>query len=259
MARVLSTCSIALAMCLVLPASLSRADCTSFQDHLEDEVSILANGGEIHGDVTLEPGVYGNAVCFPPPEGNPPSPINYVRYLGERFTVEGGAISFLFRRTISTEQGGILQIGELSTANSLGVFYNTVADDVYVFFEMRNNAGAYQQVSAKCDLLEYTEILIAWESDDDGLSHRMRLFVDGELAGERVLSGLFLHESAWRDIGKSGVDPWYGAARGCMDELRFWCGTPIPAVSQVGLVFLLVMLIAVGALVARRHSRQAVA
>ena len=259
MARVLSTCSIALAMCLVLPASSSRADCTGFQDHLEDEASILANGGEIHGDVTFEPGAYGNAVCFPPPEGNPPSPINYVRYLDERFTVESGAISFLFRRTTSTEQGGILQIGELSTPNSLGVFYNTVADDVYVFFEMRNNAGAYQQVSGKCDLLEYTRIQIAWESNDNGLSHRMQLYIDGKLAGERVLSGLFLHESAWLDIGKSGVDPWYGAARGCMDELRFRCEFSIPAVSQVGLVSLLVLLIAVGVLTVRGCSRRTVA
>ncbi len=112
-----------------------------------------------------------------------------------------------------------MEIGQLGTPNSIGIFY---ANTDTVYFEMRNASGELKMayVPHVLSQAEYTYIAAIWDSRD-GTNH-MKLFINGRyMAGERLLGPLVLDHGSMR-VGIAGVGKWHGRGKGSIDELRFF-------------------------------------
>jgi hypothetical protein len=120
-------------------ATPAQANCAPFYESFESLASIEANGGTVTGTLTFSLGGDGNAACC--------GPTYDVTYSGRNFRTAAGAIALWYRKSINAAPGGIWQIGTLSQASSIGLFYANTTD---VWFEMRNSSGQYAQAAEDC-------------------------------------------------------------------------------------------------------------
>jgi hypothetical protein len=196
-------------ICVAILAPTSRAACPPFHAPLEDSIGVGANGGTITPPVSFAAAVKANGACV----GEP----GFVRYSGGLFDAETGSVSLWFKKSGSDPHGGILQIGQLGQAGSLGIFFNG-GDDLFV--ELRTDTDSGQvQAPDMVSAAQYIHIVATWETRSDGIY--VKLFVDGEYRGYQSLSGAYAPSSATLDVGRAGAEPWYGSARGCIDEVTF--------------------------------------
>ncbi len=203
---------ITFASCLVSALPLpATAQCPPFHDALEDADSILSAGGTITGTLAFAPAVNGQGAYM--------SGDAFIHYAGGAFNSSAGSVSLWFRKTAPDEEGGILQIGILGTSNSLGIFYNFQDD---LFFEVRNSLGEHGGVSAPGVLstVEYTHIAASWK--ESGGLFALKLFVNGRYVAGSTVAGPLALPSTGIDVGRAGTHPWYGFARGVVDELAFF-------------------------------------
>lgn len=197
---------------LVFSPSFSNADdCAPFHCDLGNRDAIFAASGTISGTLTFLPGVNGAAASF--------NGAADVRFLAGIFEASSASVSFWLKKNSSDLKGGILEIGQLGTPNSAGVFY---ANTNSVYFEMRNASGELK-VAYALDVLsqtEYTHIVAIWDNRD-GANH-MKLFINGRyMAGEKLVGPLVQNNGSMR-VGIAGVGEWYGHGKGNIDELRFF-------------------------------------
>jgi hypothetical protein len=202
---------VAAGMCLgvAMLAPTGHAACPPFHAPLESPAGVAGNGGTIFPPVSFAPAVKGNGACVAEP--------GYIRYGGSLFDAQRGSVSLWFKKSGSDAHGGILQIGQLAQAGSLGIFFND-QDDLYV--ELRTDTDsdlipAPDIVSAAGNI----HIAATWDTRSDGVY--LKLFVDGEYVDFRRLDGSYTPSSGSLDVGRAGTEPWYGSARGCIDEVTF--------------------------------------
>jgi len=198
--------------CLVFSlASAIAGDCAPFHCGLDSSEAIAESNGTITGTLTFLAGVNGAAANF--------NGTADVRFTGSLFDSSSASVSLWFKKNSSDEKGGILEIGQLGTPNSIGVFY-AHTDNVY--FEMRNS-NSELKVAVALNVLsqtKYTHIVAIWDSRDD--TNHMKLFVNGRyMAGER-LTGPLVRDYGSMRVGIAGVGEWYGHGEGSIDELRFF-------------------------------------
>ena len=202
-------CASAAAIAVGLSVPRVSAHCAPFYDSLNNENAVRANGGVIRGDCSFALAVSGNGMALP---GNCD-----VTYSDDLFDVAAGSVSLWFRKAPSDSDGGIMQIGTLGEANSIGLFYS--GGDVYC--ELRNADTLATQISAPLcpapGLPEWTHIVCMWK--DRGVDTEMWLFVNGLFKGYRSVPGRFVHSAGRLQIGTTA---WYEHAHGMMDEVRFF-------------------------------------
>jgi len=211
MTRAASPMSVAatLWVCVAILAPTSRAACPPFHAALEGSSGVGANGGTIFPPVSFAPAIKANGACV----GEP----GYIRYDGTLFNAENGSVSLWFEKSGSDAHGGILQIGQLGQVGSLAIFFHN-QDDLYV--ELRTDTGSDQIWAPDIvSAAHYIHIVATWETRSDGIY--LKLFVDGEYRGYKSLIGAYAPSSAAMDVGRAGAEPWYGSARGCIDEVSF--------------------------------------
>ena len=173
-------CASAAAIAVGLSVPRVSAHCAPFYDSLNNENSVRANGGVIRGDCSFALAVNGNGMALP---GNCD-----VTYSDDLFDVAAGSVSLWFRKAPSDSDGGIMQIGTLGEANSIGLFYS--GGDVYC--ELRNADTLATQISAPLcpapGLPEWTHIVCMWK--DRGVDTEMWLFVNGLFKGTGLFPGV---------------------------------------------------------------------
>jgi hypothetical protein len=202
---------VAAGMCLgvAMLAPSGRAACPPFHAPLESTAGVAANGGTIFSPVSFAAAVKDNGACV----GDP----GYIRYGASLFDAQRGSVSLWFKKSGSDAHGGILQIGQLGQAGSLGIFFSG-QDDLYV--ELRTDTDWDQiPVADVVSAAGYIHVVATWENRSDGVY--LKLFVDGEYVDFRKLDGSYAPSSDSLDVGRAGTEPWYGSARGCVDETSF--------------------------------------
>jgi len=187
------------------------AECAPFYDSLNDASSVAANGGSVSGTLSFASGVSGDGASF---NGG-----TSVRYSSSLFNSESGSVTFWFRKNSADVKGGMMQIGQLSQPNSIGIFYNNQND---LYFEIRNNGNSYSTTYSLGALSgsEFKHIAAVWSWR--GGTYYTKLFINGGYVSGQSLAGSFVHNQGAMDIGVSGSGEWYGNGEGVMDELRFF-------------------------------------
>ena len=190
---------------LSIPVHSVLADCALLHESFQGLSSINANGGVQFGPLTFEPAVNSNGVRF----GS-----GHVRYHSPEFQLASGSLSFWIRKTSADESGGVLQIGELGEANSIGVFYISQSQLV---FELRNNTGDVVQANIENTLSQVDWMHVTLEWRNDGNASSLLVFVNGVFATGSWLAGAFVPSSSDLHVGRTG---YYGNGECLIDELR---------------------------------------
>ena len=184
------------------------AELSPFHDSLNGVSSIVENNGVIYGNLAFVSGMKGNSAKF---NGNN----TYVEYPNTLFNAESGSITLWFRKNSSDTAGGVFQIGQLGTPNSIGLFYNY---NTGIYFEIRNSST--YAITYKLNTLsqsEFVHIAISW--DKRGNEYHIKLFINGEFIDGNILLGSFALNQGCMELGRVG---YYGYGDGTIDELRFF-------------------------------------
>jgi hypothetical protein len=186
-------------------------ECAPFHCSFDDADAIAQSGGTVSGTLTFPLGINGTAANF----GGATS----VRFMTTLFDTPNGSVSLWFKKGLSDQKGGILEVGHLGTPNSIGLFY---ANSNNVYFEMRNSANQHTVAYAENVLSQaaYNHIVAMWDMRAD--VYHMKLFINGRYLGGSTLSAPYAHSHGSMDVGVAGVGEWYGNGRGMIDELRFF-------------------------------------
>lgn len=181
--------------------------CHPFSDSLDSLNSIIANGGTMNGPITFVPAANNNGLQI-----NGATAITYTNSL---FTSQSGSVAFAYTKTTNDQSGGLIQIGTLGSPNSIGLFYNFGND---LFYEIKNSAGTYTQISAPGTLAinQFKHIVATWNKN--GNTYSLKLFIDGRYVGGNTIPGP-LAVSSVLDVGRT---TFYGYGQGIIDELRFF-------------------------------------
>lgn len=177
------------------------AECSPFYCSFESNGAVLDCNGVIDSELSFVPAVNCNGAYF---DGN-----DYVRFSGDMFNSSSGSISLWFKKNSADNAGGIVQIGHLGTANSIGIFY-AYSDDI--FFEIRNNNSDYKTINSPNAISETkgTHIVAIWDRREDEsnppiVTYHIKLFINGRYAGGQALTGPFIHNQGFMDIGVAGT------------------------------------------------------
>ncbi|MDD1751388.1 MAG: PASTA domain-containing protein, partial [Methanothrix sp.] len=192
---------------LYLSNLLVAATCESFYCNMGSNESISGCNGTIYGNLTFVPGVNGSAINM---DGT-----SYVAFTGDLFDSPVGSVSLWFKKNSADEGGGIMEIGQIGQANSIGVFYN--GNNVY--FEVRNAVSTYRQAVAPNVLTQtqFIHIVATWEKRED--TYYTKLFINGSFIDWGDVTGAFTHSRRPMKIGTVG---FYGNGEGVIDELSFF-------------------------------------
>jgi hypothetical protein len=186
----------------------AHAECAPFYESFNSLASITANGGATGGSLTFVPGINGNAADW--------GTSGHVTYSGRNFRTPSGSLSLWYKKTSAAASGGICQIGTVSQANSIGLFYNN-SDDLC--FEMRTSTGLMGQI-ALTDALPanvWTHVAAAWREQNGACD--LWLSVNGDYRDHAQLSGTLSHATATLQVGSTG---YYNYGGGDTDELRWF-------------------------------------
>jgi hypothetical protein len=191
---------------LPLFGTAAAENCPPFPEPLESAESVIENGGTISGSVSFTPFVNGNGACFSAGES--------ISYSDPLFNTGAGSLSFWFQKSGTDPKGGLVQIGKLGAANSLGVMFNFTTTLV-----VELNTPALHQISVASAVsdVDPVHIVVTWENRSDGV--HVKLFRNGESKGYMLASGSFNPSTGGLDIGMAD---WYPSALGCIDEFAFF-------------------------------------
>lgn len=178
-----------------------------FCQSLESREEVEESGGVIAGNVEFIPAVSGHGACF---DGE-----SRITYENDLSSMTNGTVSLWFMKSCDDTKGGVMEIGLLSQANSLGIFYNF---GNILIFEIRNSDRAYQQAWSLRVLPQnqWLHAAVTWEHVSNGIN--MQLFVNGEFVRLVRLGGNFALPGTLT-IGDTG---YYPHVRGRIDELCLW-------------------------------------
>ncbi len=191
------------------PATVVGDECAPFYESFNDGVSVAQNGGVISGTVLFSAGINNNAVEF--------TGAGSVLFTNSVFAAETGSLSFWFRKSSSDAQGGILQIGNVGAANSIGVLYRP---DGSIACEIRNSTGGRRTAATGAGVVSqaaWTHIAVLWQHDVH--STTLWMFINGYYVTYASLPGDFNPTSDWMRVGETSS---YGFAEGLVDELRMF-------------------------------------
>ena len=205
--------SILFLLATVLASRVAAAECAAFYDGLNSiETSQSDNAGEVFclpdgQGITMIDGVNHKAALF---NGD-----CFIRFAGEVFKSSAGTISLWFQRATGVSKCGIVQIGDLTAKNSIGVFYD---DGISCGFRGDDDVPCTTHPAVPIPEEEFTHIAIKWFEDEDGF--HVALFINGEYAPracDRPVS--FVADKDYMDVGYTS---WYGYCNGAIDEIRFF-------------------------------------
>lgn len=186
-------------------------ECAPFYCNLDSNTDIVQSNGTINGILTFPIGVNSTAASF---DGTA-----HVSFTDTIFNDPSASVSLWFKKNSTDLKGGIIEIGQIGSLNSLGIFY---ANSNNIYLEMRNSNNQYKVVFAENALSQtvYNHIVVIWDMRDN--TYHMKLFINGRYVGGDNLSGPFVHNHGFMRVGIAGVGEWYGYGEGVVDELRFF-------------------------------------
>jgi len=174
---------------------------------MNSDQAISACNGMINGSLTFVPGVNDTAANF---DGTAD-----IEYTDSIFNSTSGSISLWFRKNSTDTFGGIMEIGQIGTSNSIGVFYNYTN---YIYLEMRGSSSFEQAYTGDViDQNAFTHIVALWDEREG--TYYMKLFINGRYVSGNTLPGPFSHTQGYMKVG---ITDYYGRAKGVIDELRFF-------------------------------------
>lgn len=176
---------------IAVSAGPLAAQCPPYACSFDGAGSLAACSVSIVGSVDFPAGINQQAAAF--------TGAGYLSMADATFSSAGGTIALWLRKTGTSAQGGVWQLGQLGTPNSLGLFY---INQSTLVLESRNSAGALAQLSLDNALSsQWTHITASWERDAGGTS--LVLFRDGQFAGFSQLAGASLPPPSTLQLGRT--------------------------------------------------------
>lgn len=184
-------------------------ECAPFYESLNDAGSVAQNGGVVTGTLTFSAGVNNDAGSF--------NGATSVLYTDSVFAAAEGSFTFWFRKNSADGQGGILEIGNMGSANSIGALYRP---DGSIACEIRNSTGGRRTAATGAGVVSestWTHIAVLWKRGS-GFTN-VWMFVNGYYVTYTSLPGDFNPASQLMRVGATSS---YGFAEGLIDELRMF-------------------------------------
>lgn len=183
------------------------AQCVPFQDSLNDASSVSANGGVIVGPVSFAPGINS--------DGADVSSGGFIRYDDSLYNSDSGSVSLWVNKDGVDSTGGLFQIGQVGTPNSVGLFY---ASSTTVILEVRDNSGSLAQASSSNALTpnDWTHVAALWRSRTGGFD--LFIFINGRFVASSSFVGDLNLTAGRLELGRTS---FHGTAAGVIDEATY--------------------------------------